>query len=418
MSYFGYISPRNYVWTFLPEKKSPAKETSIKNESKVNSDSFFAYDFIFLLKCGIIISMKLNHKLDKIMFLATVFMLAFVFGVTAAKNLMTNTFAQSEDGIYEEQDEYFVTFYDDGTKLTVKTNARTVKEALDKAGFKISTSDKVEPALDTKIDNNNFFINIYRSHPALVKVGVLEKYVMTASSDPKSILKEAGIVVYDGDEIKVVENANFLETGVATVYEVTRNGGRAVTVETEIPFNEQEIKDYNLAPGQREVRQYGEVGLKISNYEVLYVDGEEVSRELISETVSREPVDRIVAVGASAIERRPLTAGMGVNIYTAKRADNTFVTRKETYYDLPMSVVMSAAARMCGVAPTYSVREDGVKVDADGYVLVAANLSRYPRCSTVETSLGPGKVYDTGGFAASNPEQFDLATDWTNRDGR
>ena len=33
-------------------------------------------------------------------------------------------------------------------------------------------------------------------------------------------------------------------------------------------------------------------------------------------------------------------------------------------------------------------------------------------------SAGAGKVYDTGGFAASNPEQFDLATDWSNHDGR
>lgn len=28
------------------------------------------------------------------------------------------------------------------------------------------------------------------------------------------------------------------------------------------------------------------------------------------------------------------------------------------------------------------------------------------------------KVYDTGGFAANNPEQFDIATDWSNRNGR
>lgn len=362
--------------------------------------------------------MKLDRKLDRVMFLATVFLLAFVFGVTMAKNAMVNTYAENEEGIYEEQDEYFVTFYDEGKKLTVKTNARTVGEALSKAGYKINMTDKVEPALDTKIDSNNFFINIYRSRPALVKIGLTEKYVMTASSNPRTIVEEAGFLVYDGDEIKVVENANFLETGVAVVYEVTRNGGRGITVESEIPFNEQEVKDYNLAPGQREVRQLGEAGLKVSNYEVMYVDGEEVSRELLSETVVREPVDRIVAVGASAIEQRPLTASMGVNTYTVKKANGTTVLRKETYYDLDMTGVMRNAARLCGVEAYYTVRAaDGVKVDAEGYVLVAADLSRYPRCSVVETSLGPGKVYDTGTFAETNPEQFDLATDWSWRDG-
>ena len=76
---------------------------------------------------------------------------------------------------------------------------------------------------------------------------------------------------------------------------------------------------------------------------------------------------------------------------------------------------MGVVIRNCGTS--YSVRADGVKVDQDGYVLVAANLSRYPRCSVVETSLGAGKVYDTGGFAAGNPEQFDLATDWSDHNG-
>jgi hypothetical protein len=57
-------------------------------------------------------------------------------------------------------------------------------------------------------------------------------------------------------------------------------------------------------------------------------------------------------------------------------------------------------------------------VDKDGYVLVAAHLGNHPRCSIVETSLGLGKVYDTGGFASRYPQAYDLATDWTNYDGR
>ncbi|MBQ3280701.1 G5 domain-containing protein [Candidatus Saccharibacteria bacterium] len=362
--------------------------------------------------------MRVSHKTDKILFLATIFLLAFVFGVTFAKNTLVNTYAEAEEGIYEEAEEHFVTFYDDGKKLTVKTTAKTVKEALDKAGYKVATTDKVEPALDTKIDRDNFFINIYRSRPALVKVGLNEKYIMTASSDPKTILKEAGITVYDGDEIRVVENAYFLETGVAMVYEVVRNGANAITVETEIPFEIEEVNDYNLAPGQREVRQLGEVGMKVSTYEVLYVDGEEVSRTLISENTVREPVKKIVAVGASRIGMQTLTASRGAVIYTATKADGSMVERKETYYDLNMQRVMENAARLCGVAASYSVREDGVKVDADGYVLVAANLSKYPRCSVVQTSVGAGKVYDTGDFASKNTEQFDIATDWTNHNGR
>lgn len=355
--------------------------------------------------------MKLSHKFDKILVGCFVFLLSFIVGAVFI-NSANDTFAGSEEGVQELSDENYVTFYDGKKKLIVKTKASTVGEALERAGIVVGETDIVEPAISEAITEDNFFINIYRARPAVIKVGAVTKYTMTASFDPKTIAKEAGITVYDGDEIKMVPNTNFLEAGAASVYEITRNGGREVTEETEIAFSEVEVKDYNLQPGQREVRQLGEVGLKTATYEVWYVDGQEVSRELKSEAVVREPVNRIVAVGANQIERNPLTPSKGRNRYTVT-VNGSVIERQETFYDLPMSGVMS----FCG-GGGYSVRADGVKVDKDGYVLVAAHLGRYPRCSVVETSLGAGKVYDTGTFAASNPEQFDIATDWSNRDGR
>ncbi len=355
--------------------------------------------------------MKLTKTFDKALIIVTVVILTLVFGTMITKTAH-NTFAEGEDETFVQLEENFVTFYDEGKKLTVKTDAATVGEAVERAGIIINDSDIVEPGLDERINSNNFFINIYRARPAVVKDGEISKYIMTASFDPKTIAKEAGITVYDGDEIALVPNGNFLEAGVASTYAITRNGGRQLTEETEVPFTERTIKDYNLAPGQQEVRQLGEVGLKVTTYDVWYVDNVEQERKLVSEVITRQPVERIVAVGASAIERTPLTASKGRNRYTVT-VNGRVIERQETFYDLPMSGVMS----FCG-GGGYSVRADGAKVDSEGYVLVAADLSRYPRCSVVETSLGPGKVYDTGSFVTTNPEQFDLATDWSNRDGR
>jgi hypothetical protein len=104
-----------------------------------------------------------------------------------------------------------------------------------------------------------------------------------------------------------------------------------------------------------------------------------------------------------------LTKSKGAQLYT----DVSGIAHRETYYDLPMNRVIGA----CGPGG-YTIRSDGAKIDKDGYILVAANLFNYPRCSVVETSMGPGKVYDTGGFATRYPHGFDLATDWTNYDGR
>lgn len=103
-----------------------------------------------------------------------------------------------------------------------------------------------------------------------------------------------------------------------------------------------------------------------------------------------------------------LTVSKGAQVFV----DSDGVAHRETYYDLPMNIVIGS----CGAGGSYKIRSDGAKIDQDGYVLVAANLNSYPRCTVVETSLGPGKVYDTGGFAAVHPYGFDLATDWTNYD--
>lgn len=361
--------------------------------------------------------MRLPRKIEQALNVVTILSVALIF-VVLLGIFSTRTFAEGdEDDSYVPGEAKFVTFYDGDEKLTVKTDAKTVGEALSRMNLEVGAGDTVEPGLDTEINSDNFFINIYRAHPVVIQDGLTEKYLMSSSYDAKTIAKEAGLAIYDGDEIKPVANTNFLEMGAANVYKLTRNGGRTVTVEEEIPFAEETVKSYNLAPGTQETQQLGEVGMKKVYYKVQYIDGVEVSREYISEEVVKEPVARVTAVGASMIEMRPLTASMGVNRYTTA-ANGVTVERKETYYDLPMSGVMSLVAGACGVPASYTLRADGAKVDVDGYVLVAANLSRYPRCSVVETSLGPGKVYDTGGFAASNPEQFDLATDWTNRDGR
>ena len=111
------------------------------------------------------------------------------------------------------------------------------------------------------------------------------------------------MTIYDGDEVALKPATDFLETGVASLYEVSRNGGRTITEEVEIPFAEETVKDVSLDVGKSEVKQLGEVGMKRVYYEVFYVDNVEVSREVKSEEVVREPVSRVVATGAKPAMR-------------------------------------------------------------------------------------------------------------------
>lgn len=100
-----------------------------------------------------------------------------------------------------------------------------------------------------------------------------------------------------------------------------------------------------------------------------------------------------------------LTKEGGVNYYNGI---------KETYYNLDMSYVVELM-RYEGYSEEdypYSVSdENGCKM-LGNYIMVAANLDRYPKGTIVETSLGMGIVCDTGEFAVSNPNQFDIAVTW------
>ncbi len=98
------------------------------------------------------------------------------------------------------------------------------------------------------------------------------------------------------------------------------------------------------------------------------------------------------------------------SVLTPSKGVNYGPSGKETYYNLPMSGVVSIMRSMGNNDP-YWVRDDGCKM-LGNYIIVAANLKIHPRGSLIETSLGTAIVCDTGGFAASNPNQLDIAVSW------
>ncbi len=190
--------------------------------------------------------------------------------------------------------------------------------------------------------------------------------------------------------------------------EIWRDGKQTVSVDQEIPFTVEKTYDAARPIGYREVQTAGILGKRTVVYEVEMQAGKEVNRKEIQNIITQDPKKQIEVVGLNP--GNGLSRSKGANMFT----DSKGIVHRETYYDLGMNVVMQS----CGAGGVYTVRPDGAKVDKDGYILIAANLARYPRCSVVETSLGLGKVYDTGGFAAKHPDGYDLATDWTNNDGR
>lgn len=246
---------------------------------------------------------------------------------------------------------HLITVHDGNQTVKTVSYAPDVKEALKSTDISPESEDVVEPSLDSAITSDTV-INIYKSRPVLVVDGDIKIRIITASQTITDILDDAGLAgIKRGDKVIESPSGDFVSSGVFRIYTIKRSK----PIKTEA----------------------------------------QVAAERLAAALKPTP--------------QSLTLSKGAQYWS----DSKGVSHRETYYDLPMGVVMGA----CGNGDKYTVRSDGAKIDQDGYVLVAANYAIYPRCSVVETSMGLGKVYDTGGFVSHHPYGFDLATDWSYRDG-
>lgn len=253
--------------------------------------------------------MKLrNHTISvhKLFYNFTISAVVVFFACIICSN-MHNTYADA-DGSVKITDTHFVTIYEDGKSLTIKTDAKTVGEAISRAKIELADEDLIDPVREEEINADNYNINIHRARPVIVTDGVNKKYIMSASYDTDTLAKEAGFDVYDGDKI-VAENSpeTLLEVGLTETYKIKRGDGSTITVEEDIPFKEKTEPDDSLEAGQKKLVQLGEIGKKKTVYSVKFIDGKEAEREKVSEEVIKEPVDRITAVGTkvSAVVPNP-----------------------------------------------------------------------------------------------------------------
>lgn len=84
-----------------------------------------------------------------------------------------------------------------------------------------------------------------------------------------------------------------------TTYERTTNVVRVQTVTEK--FDTKEVEDDTILKGETEVIQEGKDGYQVINYEVVYINGKEVSRvEIDREEVA--PIEEIIGVGTKVIE--------------------------------------------------------------------------------------------------------------------
>lgn len=379
--------------------------------------------------------------------------------------LVTSLVGLSNSVQAKDEDRRLITVYDRGTTSVFLSDAKTIGEALKAQDIELDARDTVEPSINEELVAPDYQVNIYRARPVVIVDGNVRVKKVSPYQTAEQIAKDVNITIHDGDvatlslltdlvtdgaglqltiqratpiildfygkktEIRVIAKTVGgmlkekeitlgkddrvslpLETPITPGLEVRvwREGKQTVSVDQEIPAVNHIVYDLDRPLGYRAVQTVGVPGNRTISYEIEIKDGAEISRVEIANIVTRNATDQTEVIGLRN-DGAGLTAAKGAQHWT----DSKGVTHRETYYDLNMNVVM----RSCGQGGYYTVRPDGAKVDAQGYVIIAANYSNYPKCSLVETSLGTGKVYDTGGFATRYPHGFDIATDWSRADG-
>jgi uncharacterized protein YabE (DUF348 family) len=257
----------------------------------------------------------------------------------------------------EAIDPNVVVISDDRQQQIVSSTESTVGSLLTKLNLQLNEGDVVEPALETRIQQDDFRINIYRAVPVEIVDGGQKTFALSARTTERSVATGAGLEIYPEDKLTMEPIKNFISSGgiseqviveratpvnvnlygspvvlrthATTVGElleerriklapqdqvkpdpatplaaagqvaVIRNGISSVTIQEDIAMPVQNVVDNTLSYGVSAVRQKGALGKKAVSYEINTQNGAEVGRRAIQETIIVQPVTEIRAVGSN-----------------------------------------------------------------------------------------------------------------------
>jgi uncharacterized protein YabE (DUF348 family) len=251
--------------------------------------------------------------------------------------------------------ERLITIHEGGEDRVILTRATTLKKAFEGAGITLDSQDLVEPSLDHELVADNYEVNVYRARPVTIVDGSVRQKVLSPYHTAAQIAKQAGITLYPEDQARVEVNTlsagqdvglemdvdratpfTFVLYGKtmtartqATTVEamlkekditlgandrvsvasataispdltvrIWREGKQTISVDEDMDFETESIKDADRPTSYREVKTPGVKGSRSVTYEVTIQDGKEVARTEIASIVSKEPVKQVEIVGS------------------------------------------------------------------------------------------------------------------------
>ncbi|KFI60128.1 G5 domain-containing protein [Bifidobacterium gallicum] len=147
------------------------------------------------------------------------------------------------------------------------------------------------------VDINNIYnrltggIVINANGPVTVIADGKSSIVENGNLPAASILDAKGITLGKEDRVSVHKD------GTTTILRVERVTHDQIEEHEPIAYQTRTIVDPTLQPGQTRVEQPGVEGERTTTYRVTYVDGHEENRTVLSQQITKTPIDAIVAIG-------------------------------------------------------------------------------------------------------------------------
>ena len=186
-----------------------------------------------------------------------------------------------------------VTVVNGSDKKEVELVGGTVEDAVKQAGF--TANDELKPdAPLTDYLKDGMTITMVKAVKVEITVDGKTNEVSTTMTTVDALLKEQKITLGADDEVSEKLDAKVAD-GMKLVIKRVEYKEEKVT-ET-VAFETEEKYSDSMSKGTTQVDQEGADGEKEVTYKVKYVDGVEESREKVSETVTKEPVKKIVTIG-------------------------------------------------------------------------------------------------------------------------
>jgi uncharacterized protein YabE (DUF348 family) len=246
-----------------------------------------------------------------------------------------------------------ICLHEDGLTMPTLASAETVGETLTAMGIALNDADYVFPSRGTPL-SAGAHIYVYHARPIELTVGGETATVYTRARTVEETLAQEDVRLGLLDRVDPS-----LETPIEErlAIRVTQVREETVTIEEPIPLSIVYQDDPEMFVGQYKVLDWGEDGLVHREYRMVYEDGQEVERELVSEW--EQPArDQLIAQGtkvANIVETPsgPLRYSQALDVYT-------------TWYN-------PASAGRSPDSPWYGISATGVAVHR-GIVAVDPNV--------------------------------------------